>query len=91
LSSVSMAKRGRIEYVLSLEPLCVHAAALRAAAGAIVNIENRHWVALRWEQGVVWLLDSMEERPRALTWTAYQHFVRLHRGAFRIDLAPPSA
>jgi hypothetical protein len=86
LTHVSMAQRDRVEFVMSLEPLCVHAAALRAAVGAIVNVANRHWVALRWTQGSVWLLDSMDE-PRELSWTGYLHFVRLHRAAFRIDLA----
>ena len=83
-----MRHRGRVEYVMSLEPLCVNAAALRTAAGALVNVANRHWVALRWVAEQVWLLDSTEARPRPLSWTAYLHFVRIHRGAYRIDVAP---
>ena len=85
VTQVSMAKRDRVEFVVVLEPLCVHGATIRTAVGAIVNIEGRHWVALRWLQGSVWLLDSMDE-PRQLTWTAYRHFIRLHRAAFRIDV-----
>ena len=50
-----------VEFVMSLQPLCLHAAAIRAAAGAIVNVANRHWVALPRAQGSVWLLDSMDE------------------------------
>ena len=84
ITQVSLAKRNRVEFVLILEPLCVNAAALRTSVGSIVNIQNRHWVALRWLHGAVWLLDS-QDVPRELNWQAYQHFVRLHRSAFRIE------
>ena len=46
---------------MSLQPLCHHAAANRAEAGAIENVANRHWVASPQAQGSVWLLDSMDE------------------------------
>ena len=86
IPQVSMATAGRVEYTLSLEPLCVHAAALRTAVGAVANVEGRHWVALRWVDDAVWLLDSMDQ-PRELSWSAYLHFVRRHRDSFRIDYA----
>ena len=86
VTQTSMAKRDRVDYVLSLEPLCVNPSAIRSSVGVIVNIDNKHWVALRWLQGAVWLLDSQDE-PRKLTWNGYVHFVRLSRNAFRIDYA----
>jgi hypothetical protein len=86
VTQTSMAKRDRVDYVLSLEPLCVNPSSIRSSVGAIVNVDNRHWVALRWVQGSVWLLDSMDE-PRQLTWNGYVYFVRLNRNAFRIDYA----
>ena len=86
VTQVSMAKRDRVDYVLSLEPLCVNPSAIRSSVGAIVNIDNKHWVAVRWVQGSVWMLDSQDE-PRQLSWNAYVYFVRLNRSAFRIDYA----
>ena len=86
VTQISMVKRDRVDYVLSLEPLCVNPPAIRSSAGAIVNVDNKHWVALRWVQGSVWLLDSMDE-PRQLTWNGYVYFVRLNRNAFRIEYA----
>jgi hypothetical protein len=86
VTQVSMAKRDRVDYVLSLEPLCVNPSAIRSSVGAIVNIANKHWVALRFVQGSVWLLDSQDE-PRQLKWDAFVYFIRLHRDAFRIDYA----
>ncbi len=91
LQTASMANAGRVEYTMSLEPLCVNSSAIRAAQGAVVNIGNRHWVALRWESGHVFLLDSMEPRPIALSWEAYLAFINTNRAAYCISAAPQIA
>ena len=39
---------------------------LRGCIGAVVNLEGRHWVALRPLARRFLYLDSMEERPREL-------------------------
>jgi hypothetical protein len=49
------------------------------AVGALVNIDGRHWVALRFLDGVVWLLDSSDCAARPLEWGAYVNFVREQR------------
>ena len=50
-----MSRLGRVEYVMFLEPLHVNPFALRSATGALVNVADRHWVALRWLGEQVWL------------------------------------
>ena len=91
ITSTCMRKHGRVEHILCLEPLHVNPALLRASLGAVVNIENTHWVALRWLGGKVWLLDSQKPRPLPLSWNRYLDFVALHEGAFRIEVAPEMA
>ena len=48
--------------------------------------KSRVWV--RWLEERVWLLDSLESEPKPLSWTVYLYFIRSHRGAYRIDVAP---
>ena len=76
---------------MQLEPLYVNPHALRGSLGAVVNIRNVHWVALRWCAGKVWLLDSQEPRPRSLTWRQYLDFVNRHKDAYRIEMAPAAS
>ena len=52
--------------------------------GAVVNIRNRHWVALRSIDKQVWLLDSQEPLPIQLSDAEYKGFIRRHRNAFPI-------
>ena len=47
ISSVSMRKAGKVEYVLQLRPLYVEPARIHHCVGAIVNIDDQHWVALK--------------------------------------------
>ena len=72
---------------MSLEPLYVDSMALRSAVGAIVNVRNRHWVALRFIDEQVWLLDSQNAAPVPLSWAMYESFIRQHRAAYRINVA----
>ena len=48
------------------------------AVGAIANLDNEHWVALKYVNGVVWLLDSLRA-PRVLNEIAYKKFVDRRR------------
>jgi len=79
LNTTAMRVRGRIEYELCFEPLRVRPEILQVAVGALVNIDGRHWVALRFIDGVVWLLDSLDCAARPLEWGAYVNFVREQR------------
>ena len=76
---------------MSLEPLHRNASALRTCIGAAVNIDNIHWVALRWCRERVWLLDSQEFAPQPLSWEAYLSFINQNRDAYRIEAAPDNA
>jgi Josephin len=79
LNTTAMRVRGRIQYELCFEPLRFRPESLLVAVGALVNIDGRHWVALRFLDGVVWLLDSLEAAARPLEWSAYVNFVREQR------------
>ena len=86
VNTTSMRNSGRIEYVISLEPLHVNPAIIRGCVGAVVNIRNRHWVALRYDDGV-WLLDSQEHVPQSMSDAEYKAFIRRHRNAFPLFVA----
>ena len=73
---------------MSLKPLHAKPAALQACLGAVVNLENIHWVALRWLGGRVRLLDSQASSPTSLTWGEYLVFISSHRHAYHIEVAP---
>ena len=72
---------------MSLEPLHVNPTVIRGCVGAVVNIRNRHWVALRCDAGHIWLLDSQEPEPQILSETEYKAIIRRHRNAFPLFVA----
>ena len=82
--STSLQRNGRVEYDMSLTPLLENPSQLHHVAGAVANLDNRHWVALRSVGGHVWCLDSVREAPHLLTPEAYMAFVRRHRNSFPI-------
>ena len=82
-----MRHAGRIEYKITLTPLHVNPSTLRGCIGAVVNIRNRHWVALRYDAGVTWLLDSQEHGPQTLSEAEYKAFIRRHKNAFPLFVA----
>ena len=79
---------GHVEYVLKLEPLRFNAEALQSSVGAVVNINNDHWVALKWVDDQVWRLDSLKPRPIPMTWQSYVSYIWEHKDAYRIEVAP---
>ena len=88
VTSTCMSKFGRVLHIMQLEPLHVNPNSLLGSLGAVVNVRNVHWVALRWCKEKVWLLDSLEPPPRSLTWREYLEFVNRHKDAYRIEMAP---
>ena len=88
VTSTPLSKRGRVEHVMFLEPLRFNPHALQTSIGAVVNIRNVHWVALRWLADTVWLLDGMDPRLRPLSWQQYLFLIKEHKDAFRIEQAP---
>jgi len=96
LTTTSMKKRGRVEYTMSLKPLYKHPEEIHSCVGAVVNVDDRHWVAIRSQGGEIWLLDSQECRPIRMTREAYNKFVAKRRAAYPIHWAtdmsqPPSS
>ena len=87
VTTTSMRHSGRVEYQLSLQPLHVNPSILHSSVGAVVNIHNTHWVALRSVEGKVWFLDGQELAPKLLTETEYKTFIREHKEAYPIQLA----
>jgi hypothetical protein len=93
--TTSMRREGRVEFDMRIQPLSTRPHMLHAARGAVVNIEGRHWVALRSVAGQVWLLDSLLSEPQPLQ--DYEAFVRKHKHAYPIfdaeqmPAAPPGA
>ena len=63
---------------MSLEPLHLKPERLHGAVGAVVNVDGRHWVALRSVKGQVLRLDSQAAAPRHLTCSDYKAFISKH-------------
>ena len=71
-------------FEMSLAPLHCNPDVISAAVGAIVNIENRHWVALRQIGNQIWWLDSSDPSPHPLTMAVYRQRIQEHKDAFPI-------
>jgi hypothetical protein len=82
---LAMALQRTFKYVLILRPLFEdpHSIYVDSCQGAVVNQQNRHWVALRVVDGAVWLLDSMRT-PRRLTHDEYVKFVTQYPASYEV-------
>ena len=87
VNTTSMHRSGAIEYVLSLEPLHMNPGVLRTSVGAVVNIRNRHWCAIRQIGKQIWFLDSQEPQPLPMFYAEYKAFILRHRNAFPLRAA----
>ena len=86
VTSTSLRRAGCVEYVMSLEPLHLKPKRLHCAVGAVVNVDGRHWVALRSVKGQVLRLDSQAGAPRQLTCAVYKAVISKH-ASFLIEHA----
>jgi hypothetical protein len=84
LSTTAMARAGRIEHVMSLQPLCQNPLDIRMSKGAIVNKDNEHWVALRYLGGRIWVFDSQAQTPQPMTDSDYLLLITTHRYTYTI-------
>jgi hypothetical protein len=59
---------------------------LPCTAGAVVNQDNRHWVALRWDarEHRVCLLNSTAPRPSFMSVADYHAFLTRYRESYAI-------
>jgi len=58
--------------------------------GAIVNIDNAHWVALKRVDGDIWLLDSTAA-PEILSEEEFLQLINFHRSAYCVCAARDDA
>ena len=86
LNTTCLRKHGKILYVLDLKVLCKHPELVHRSVGAIVNIDDAHWVAIKTFGGEIWLLDSLKA-PERLSYNEYISYVNKHRAAYPIRLA----
>ena len=87
IDTTSMQHAGKIEYTMSLEPLSEKPDIIRECVGVVVNVHNKHWVALRYHSGTTWLLDSQEQVSQMLSETEYKMFIRKYENTFLLVAA----
>ena len=80
------AQAGKIQYVFELRPLRETPNEIHTCVGALVNIGNTHWVALKGLSGEIWHLDS-QKFPRKLDEASYRAFLEKHKAAYKIQFA----
>ena len=86
INTTAMRKKGKIEWVLELKPLHKHPELIHTSLGAVCNISNNHWVALKCVAGQIWLLDSLR-MPAPLTQNEYVAFINKRKASYPIRLA----
>ena len=55
-----------------------------SSLGIIVNEDERHWTAVRWEHDSYWLLDSLKPNAMPMTLTDAITYIERYRHAFLI-------
>ena len=90
IRSTSMHKIERVEYQLGLQLLHVNPDRIYSSLveGGVVNLKDkRHWVAVRFINGKLFLLDSQRGRPIVMSERGYRTFVKKNVGGFCIERA----
>ena len=88
MATTSMRRAGKVEYKMLLRPLYEKPADIHASVGAVVNLDNRHWVALRSVGGEIWYLDSnRREIASKVAEPQYAALVNKRRAAYPIQWA----
>ncbi len=82
---MAFALRRTFRYELLPRPLYRNPNVLYDAStvGAIVNLGNTHWVALKLVHHSIWLLDSLYE-PKMLEYDDYVAYIHQHEGSYPI-------
>lgn len=87
ITTTSMRRFGTVRYVMDLKPLIVDPDVIHTSLGAIVNIDNNHWVALRSIGGEILLFDSKDKTPRPYSQNDYVAFINKRKAAYPIRTA----
>jgi hypothetical protein len=82
--SNSLAARLEKPYDLRLEPLFRNPGVIHQCVGAVANIRQQHWVALRSVDGQIWRLDSLDSAPKPMSELDYSWFIKANRGTYPI-------
>ena len=88
LTTTAMERAGRVTHLMVEQPLSVDPAVIYHSEGAIVNVANWHWVALRWDGRRLWLIDSMAPRAQLLSHDSYLAYLVANPHAYAIHRAP---
>ena len=56
----------------------------QAVVGAVVNLNNQHWVAIKFRDGALWLLDSGNQGAVYYSYPMYLAYVQEHRHSYPI-------
>jgi hypothetical protein len=87
INTTSMRQFGNVRYVMDIKPLIVDPNIIHTSLGAIVNIDNNHWVAIRSIGGKIMLFDSKDKIPRQYSQNDYVAFINKRRAAYPIRAA----
>ena len=82
--------RQSLQFDLCLQPLHSNPYALYLddVVGAVVNQNNNHWVAVKKIGDNIWLLNSTNPEPEALTWREYMSLITTYPNTFPIRRLP---
>ena len=82
--SKPLAARHERHYDLRWEPLFRNPGVIHQCVGAVANLRQQHWIALKSVDGQIWRLDSLDPAPKPMTELDYNWFIRANRGAYPI-------
>ena len=82
--SKSLAGKHETRYELRWEPLFRDPGAIHQCVGAVANLRQQHWIALKSIDGQIWRLDSLERTPQPMDDLSYNWFIRVNRGTYPI-------
>ena len=88
LPVMTQALRGTFKYELSPALQLRHNAGdlfAPTTVGAVMNIDNQHWVALKSVEGQIWYLDSQSD-PWPLTYDEYLVKINAHEHTYSVRL-----
>ena len=87
VTSTTLNRAGCVKFAMKLEPLKDNPQNIHHITGAVVNQDNRHWVAIRSVGSNIWLHNSLEEHPRMLSDNEYRSFISAFPHAYPMTVA----
>ena len=74
-------------YVLEMKALLTNPTKIHTSVGAIVNKDNKHWLALRSIGGKIWKFNSSEKSPTQLSQNEYVSLINERKASYLINIA----